>query len=179
MVRSSVVVLMSLLVFLHVGCAGEGDRQTIKYRGLATFEASPAWTPLESGVEHVGFEHEDYPGVELWITGETEEIGGALSSEHVRALLGREVNLKYGGAVSRLSMEGNAVIRFETEAEGHGGTDQVRWIVARPWSSGHILRLDVSIEYEPGILSAEELEEIVDDFDPGVADTTFPAAVGA
>ncbi len=177
MVRRSLIVVLALGGLL--ACAGESERQTIAYRGLATFQASPAWTPLPSGEEVVGFEHADYPGVELWITGETEEIGGTLSSEHVRALLGREVNLKYGGAISRLSMEGNAVIRFETEAEGQGGTDQVRWIVARPWSSGHILRLDVSIEYEPGVVSADELEEIVADVDPGVSDTYFPAAAGA
>lgn len=167
-----------LAQLLLLGCSAAPEFQTVSYQKLVSFQLPTAWAARGEVDGELQFVHSEHPDVELWVKGETQDLGYAVNTAGLRSLIGREVNLEYGGAVSRLSLGGNAVIRYPTQGDGQDEPDAVRWIVARPWSGTHMLRLDVSIEYPAGDLPPAELEELVAEIDPTVSDARFLSAGG-
>ena len=176
LVRRAFVACLALL--LLIACSAAPELQTVSYQKLASFQVPKAWAPRGEVEGELQFVHSEHPSVELWVSGETRDLGHTLNTAGLRSMIGREVNLEYGGAVSRLSLGGNAVIRYPTQGEGQDEPDAVRWIVARPWSGSHMLRLDVSIEYPAGDLAPAALEELVAEIDPTVSDARFLSAEG-
>ncbi len=167
--------LAVLAAALASGCAEPPALQTIRFRELAYFEASEDWVSQGQVDGELRFVHAEDDDIVLWVGGDSEQIGAAITTGALRSLLGREANLEYGGATSRLSMAGNAVIRFASEGEAQDEPSSVRWWVARPWGGSHILKIDVSIEY-PAELDPAEIEPIIESLDPLVADARFPSA---
>ncbi|MAE95308.1 MAG: hypothetical protein CL910_11660 [Deltaproteobacteria bacterium] len=169
--------LLAWLVLSPIAaCSPPPELQTVSYRQLASFQAPEAWASRGEVDGELQFVHARHPEVELWVSGESQDLGHTLTIGHLRSLIGREVNLEYGGAVSRLSMGGNAVVRYPTRGEAQDEPDAVRWIVARLWSGSHMLRLDVSIEYLVGDIEPAEFEALVAEIDPTVSDARFHSA---
>ncbi len=163
--------LAILLLSLAAACS-KPELQTVTLQGYGHFQVPKAWE-LHGEVEgELGFVHAELPGVELWVKGDIEDFGTALTVEHIRVMLGKQANLDYGGAISRLSMGGNAVIRHPIRGESQDEPDALRWIVAQPHRGG-LVRMDVSIEYMPGEVPQAELDALFEAFDPGVSDARF------
>ncbi len=173
--RLSLSVLSVLIVALALGCAREPDLQKVEFKKLAYFQASTDWLPKGSTSEGLLFEHAEYPGVRLWVDGRIDQIGGTINATVIRGLIGKEINLEYGGAISRVSLTGNAVIRWKTEGVEQDDSDMVNWIVAKPYAGSNIIRMQVSLEYDPDVVDGSEMDALVEQMDPHLSDAGFPA----
>ncbi len=173
--RLSLSVLSVFLFALTLGCAGEPELQTVDFNGFAYFEAPSDWLPKGSTSDGLLFEHAEYPGVRLWVSGRADQVGTHVPATAIRGMIGKEVNLEYGGAISRISLTGNAVIRWKTEGVEQDESDMVNWIVAKPHAGSNILRMEVSLEYDPDVVDGSEMEALVELMDPYLSDAGFPA----
>lgn len=171
-----VLSLISILVFvLALGCASEPELQTVEFQKLAYFQAPIDWLPKGSTGDGLLFEHAEFPGVRLWVDGRIDQIGGNVTATVIRGMIGKEINLEYGGAISRVSLTGNAVVRWKTEGVEQDESDMVNWIVAKPYAGSNIIRMEVSLEYDPDIVDGSEVDALVEQMDPYLSDAGFPA----
>ncbi len=175
MQRLALSLLSVLVLGLALGCAGEPELQTVEFKKFAYFQAPTDWLPKGNTSDGLLFEHAEYPGVRLWVDGRVDQVGGNITATVIRGMIGKEINLEYGGAISRVSLTGNAVIRWKTEGVEEDDSDMVNWIVAKPHAGSNVLRMEVSLEYDPDVVDSSEMEALVEQMDPYLSDAGFPS----
>ncbi len=180
--RASTGLLVGLLLglaFGAVGCSGdEAPTRPVTLGNRLDMVIADAWE-LEGGdARSLVFVHRELGEVRLHIAAHEEEFpGGPLTVQSVKSTLGRDLNLQYGGVVSRISMGGNAMIRYARDVtdEYDDTLRSEEWVLARPAGYQQIARIQISLQMPPEAAGDPRVAEIVEALDRRVGDAKIPA----
>lgn len=176
----SVLVLAACAALLS-GCSEEPEpTQRVQYgTDLLDMVISDRWA-LESSTpdEHV-YRHKDVDDVRLRLSNQVEDFGQPLRIPQVKAIVGKELNMTYGGVSTRVSLGGNAMIkytRFSDDADLSEAMRLEEWVLAKPTGHSEILRVEISLQIPPESEEDPALPSIIHTLDQQVGDARIPRA---
>ncbi len=166
--------LAPLALVALVGLAACGGSQVVQYGpGFSEMTVSDDWVPAPKKGDVMRFTLDGEPGVELRIRGGADSLGsGAVTSQALKALYGRELNLKHGGVKAMMTYEGNALLHYQGELPEPGG-EGYAWLLAAPGAVGTALRLEVSLAVPEGQMDAPETRERVEELERSLSEARF------
>ena len=170
---------LATLATLVVACTSEEPTRRVQWgQGMLDMVISQSWQLEADDEEGRVFTHGDLRGVTLHVTGETERFGHPLRVTDVKTMLGKELNLEYGGVSSRVSFGGNAMIKYvrELEDEDDQPIHCEEWVLAKPVGYGDFARVEISLRMSPEKRSRPEVQALIDALDKRVGDATIPRA---
>ncbi|MFK7896652.1 MAG: hypothetical protein AB8G23_12500 [Myxococcota bacterium] len=147
--RAGVLALGTFLLSLALGCEGEApDAFRVQLdQGALDMKLSNEWGLKEGGQTRRVYVHQRMTGVELHLVTDREDMGAPLLVPHVKELIGKELNRKYGGVSTRVSLGGNAMIRYTRNTEDEVGDPLRReeWVLAKPVGRSEVQRVEISV----------------------------------
>ncbi|MBJ21248.1 MAG: hypothetical protein GY910_02645 [bacterium] len=108
--------IVSCLVSLLVCSDDGGPTRLVQIgQGMLDMAISDRWELERSTEEGRIYFHREHEALRLHIWGWGENMGQPLRVTDVKSLVGRELNLAYGGVSTRVSLGGNAMIKYTRE----------------------------------------------------------------
>lgn len=178
MTRSlSFVVLLAAALGL-AGCSAEEPPTRRLQWGpdLIDMAISEDWDVERDDAAERIYAHPDYDGLRLHVSGGTEEFGHPLRVTDVKSMIGREINHEFGGAITRMSLAGNAMIRYARERvdDYDDPLHCVEWILAKPVGHGDFARVEISLRMPPEVRARPEVQALIEVLDRRVGDAKIP-----
>ncbi len=173
---------IGLLVFvlIVVGCTAEppATRRVQYGPDLLDMQIAEAWQLERDSEAGRVYRHAKVGDVRLQIVAGTEEYGSPLKVAHVKSLIGKELNLEYGGVTTRVSFGGNAMIRYSREVidEDDVAHFAQEWVIAKPVGYGDVARIEISLLVPPQDLNDPAIPALIEALDQQVGDATIPRA---
>ena len=173
--------LLLVLAFLSLACGdSEPPTQRVQLASqLLDMGVSEDWELESSTDESRVFVHTRFHNLRLSIAAETENYGSPLQVTHVKSIIGKEMNRRYGGASARITFGGNAVIHLtRSEVDGDGEAVRIEeWVLGKPFGHSHVARVGFILRIpEPSPSDAPQIAELVDRLDKQIGDATIPRA---
>jgi len=139
---------------------------------------SDLWELEKSTDEGRVYIHKELEDVRLHFSSVTEDFGNPLRVTDVKSLIGRELNLKYGGVSTRVSLGGNAMIKYTRAAldDAGGEVRQEEWVVAKPVGHSDIARVEISLRIPVHAESHPSIPILIEGLDKQVGDARIPRA---
>lgn len=139
---------------------------------------SDQWKREESSTESRSYRHKRFTGVELHLSSEVEDLGSPLLVPHVKELIAKELNRRFGGVSTRVSLGGNAMIKYSRMDEDDYGDSRRReeWVIAKPVGFSEVLRVSISLRIPEVAESYEGLPALISALDRRVGDARIPRA---
>lgn len=168
---------LALLLF-SLGCGG-GEEPTQRVQlgpQLLDMAISDQWE-IEDGTDASRiYRHSQLHDLRLSFSAETQDMGQPLQVRHVKSLIGKEINRRYGGASAHLTFGGNAMIKYaRTEQDSDGESVRLQeWILGKPFGHSAVARISISLRIPASLEANPELAELVDRLDKQVGDATIP-----
>lgn len=161
--------LVGCCVALLITACGEEPTTPVDYgQGLFQFQLPGDWQPGGQAGKAVYYSNLEDPEVRVSVSAEIQNWNsGPLTQRQLRSTLGSRFNRKYGNTQSVVTYEGLAMITFVNNDDGAR-----HWVVAKPYSIGHVQYADVSLEL-PDSYSPEDAQALVDKIQPLVGDAKF------
>lgn len=165
---------------LLFGCSAD-EEPTVRVQlggDVLDMAISDQWEREEGGQEHRIYRHKRYGEVRLHLSSELEDVGSPLLVPHVKEMIGKELNREFGGVSTRVSMGGNAMIKYTRLDEDEYGDARRReeWVIARPVGRSDVLRVSISLWIPESAESYEGLPELISTLDRHVGDARIPRA---
>jgi len=176
--RSLLAVLM--LCSAVVGCGGDPEptRRVQLENGLLDMMISELWELEENTDEGRVYLHKEFENVRLHLSTDTEDFGNPLRVTAVKSMIGRELNLKYGGVSTRVSLGGNAMIKYTRTVVDEGGAELrlEEWVVAKPVGHSDIARVEISLRIPAEAENHPSIPALIEGLDKRVGDARIPRA---
>ena len=120
--------------------------------------------------------HRDLEDVRLHFADSTENFGSPLRVPDVKSLIGKELNIEYGGVSSRVSLGGNAMMKYVRLVPDDAGEDlrSEEWVLAKPVGYGDIARVEISLRIPEHVEIDPAIPRLVDSLDRQVGDARIP-----
>jgi len=174
--------LLAALVLLAAsfGCGGDPEptRRVQIGQGLLDMVISDLWELEESTEEGRVYIHKEFENVRLHFSSDTEDFGNPLRVTDVKGLIGRELNLKYGGVSTRVSLGGNAMIKYTRTVLDDDGAELrlEEWVVAKPVGHSDIARVEISLRIPAQAENHPSIPALIEGLDRQVGDARIPRA---
>lgn len=174
---SSPILLLPLIALL--GCAGEEPTRPVQFGpGMIDMAIAEAWeleASTEAGRVYV---HRDHGDLRLSFDTRTETFGQPMRVPEVKSIVGRELNGRYGGVIARVSLGGNAMLRYSTQEAGEDARPIHReaWVLAKPVGWGDIARVEIDLRMPAERKDDPAVVELVEQLDRRVGDARIPRA---
>ena len=171
--------VLCLSLFL-AGCFEEPEAtRPISYgTDLLQMVVSDRWELWSEGDDERAeqiYAHKDFFDLRLHVAGHVEDFGHPLRVRDVKSLIGRELNLAYGGVTSRVSLGGNAMISYARE-DAEEVLHLEEWVLAKPVAGGGIARIEISLRMPPERRADPKLAPLIKALDQRLGDAKIPRA---
>lgn len=161
-----------------LGCTEEPEptRRIQMNQGKLDMVISTRWELADSSDDLRVYTHPDFPGLQLHFENSTEVFGSPLRVTQVKSLIGQELNREYGGTSSRVTMGGNALMRYRRLVSDPDGEEILsqEWVVAKPVGHGDIARVAVSLHVPRSIETDPSLPQLIETLDRRLGDARIP-----
>ena len=177
MSRTLAIVFSAIVLF---ACSSEDEpTRSVQFgEGLLDMAISDAWE-LESSTDAGRvYTHKDLDEVRLHFEGRTEDLGQPVNLVGVKGMVGKELNRAYGGVSTRVSMGGNAMIRYKREVmdEYDEPLHSEEWVLVKPVGFSDMARVEISLRMPAGSVGHPKIPELMDRLDKQVGDARIPRA---
>jgi hypothetical protein len=178
--RSEGIVLCLAFLGLSglVSCtAGDPPTRTVKFdQDMLELSISDVWQLERSTEEGLVFFQNELDDVRLHIAARIESFGFPLKLLAVKSLIGKELNLEYGGVSTRVSLGGNAMIKYSPDVtdEYDDALRMEEWVLAKPVGYGDIARVEISLTLPATTQSHSAIPMLVERLDKQVGDARIP-----
>lgn len=176
----SILLVILCLTLVSIGCGGNAEPTQRVQLGpqLLDMAIDESWELEESTPADRTYSHTRMHDVRLSFSSETEDIGQPLQVAHVRSLIGKEMNGRYGGVSARVSFGGNAMIKYtRNEVDSDGESVRLEeWVLGKPFGYGGIARVSISLRIPASADGTPEIEALLETLDKQVGDATIPRA---
>ena len=169
------------LLLCAVACGGRDDvpTQAVQFgRGMLDMSIGDVWQLESASDEARVYVHRDYEELRLELEGITEEFGHPLRVSDVKSIIGKELNRAYGGVSTRVSLGGNAMIKYHRDLIDEYD-DAIRtedWVLAKPTGQGDITRIEISLRMPEALRANPKIEALIEQLDLQAGDARIPRA---
>jgi len=176
--RCCLVVLCSWAA-LACGGGDEMPTQAVQFgRGMLDMSIGDVWQLESASDEARVYVHRDYEELRLELEGITEEFGHPLRVSDVKSIIGKELNRTYGGVSTRVSLGGNAMIKYHRDLIDEYD-DAIRtedWVLAKPTGQGDITRIEISLRMPEALRANPKIAALIEQLDRQAGDARIPRA---
>ena len=140
-------------------------------------ELSDKWVLARSSDKQALYKHPELGNVRLTIENQTRDYGTPMTVAAVKSAVGTELNMAYGGVVTRISLSGNALIHYARDLEEGGKNLHTQnWVVARPHGYGGIARVAITLKVPDQAKADPAVASLIQSLDKQVGDAKLPEA---
>ena len=171
-------VALSLCAML-IGCGSDEPTRVVQFdEGRLEMAISEDWELEISSLLDRVYAHNEIDNLRLHIVSRIDDYGSPLQVPHIKGVIGKELNLQYGGVTSRVSLGGNAMMRYTRSVADESGEEMraEEWVIARPIAYSHVARVDISLRIPTTAQSHPSIATLIDRLDKQVGDARIPRA---
>ena len=174
-------IVLSLLLIGLFGCKAKEPTQSVNFDGgMLTMVISQSWKPAwpeedEETDASLFYEHAQHRDVRLSFENQFDEFGSPLQVPAVKSIIGKELNGRFGGVIARVSLGGNAMLKYPREIERDEEAYYTEnWVLARPHGWGNIARVAVTLEVPAAQRQKPDIQELIATLDRQLGDAKLP-----
>ena len=176
-VLRSLVLVPLVLCVLGCGAGDERPTQAVQFgHGMLDMSIADAWQLESADEESRVYVHRDYEALRLELAGITEEFGHPLRVVDVKSLIGKELNRIHGGVSTRVSLGGNAMIKYTSDLidEYDDAIHTEDWVLAKPTGQGDITRIEISLHIPEDLRTHPKIAALIEQLDLQAGDARIP-----
>lgn len=173
--------MVCLLVCLTlVGCSRSEDTtptRAVQFgAGALEMRIDADWELADSSTGRRTYVHREHEGLALRMESLVEEFGLPLQVRAVKAMIGKELNLEYGGVWDRVTLTGLAMLRYSVETldDYDDPVHNERWVLAKPTGQGDITRIEFELAIPEALSKRPGVLALVERLDVQVGDARIP-----
>ena len=166
------------MAMLFISCTSESPTRKVSLsHGMLEMVISESWKLETTDSQSRVYTHVSHDDARLHISSQLEEFGSPMRVVHVKAMIGKELNLEFGGVRTRVSLGGNAMMDYSREVLVDDAPLHAReWVLARPVGFSDIARVLISLQVPPARQSDPSILEMIEILDKQVGDARIPRA---
>ena len=160
-------------------CSGSEPTRVVQLdEGRLEMAISEDWELESSSPLDRVYSHKEIENLRLHIGSQIDDYGSPVQVAHVKGVIGKELNLQYGGVTTRVSLGGNAMMSYSRSVSDDSGEElrAQEWVIAKPIGYSHVARVDISLRIPKSAESHPKIAELIDRLDKQVGDARIPRA---
>jgi hypothetical protein len=161
--RCAIASALLLLLPLVAACDAEPPAQPVSFNeGLLHIKLADTWVKMQDQGTSMKFRLPGSEGITLSFEDKSSSFGMPLTTPAVKSMIGSELNRAFGQVKARLTLKGSALLTYPREKrEGREQVYTHNWVLAKPYGSGIIMRVDITLRVPVSQKDALEIRELI------------------
>ena len=163
---------LPLLPVIVAGCSAEPPSQLVRFNeGLLHMKLDDTWVRMQDLGTSMKFGLPGSDDITLSFEDKSSNFGMPLTVPAVKSMIGSDLNRQYGQVKARLTLKGSALLTYPREKrEGRDEVYTHNWVLAKPYGTGIIMRVDITLRTPVSQKDAPQVQELIAVLDKQVGD---------